>query len=180
MADFGTIGGFDANKVEPNKPMEVLPAGDYDAIIVKSDLKDNAKGTGKLLNLELQIINGPAQNRKLWDRLNVVNSNPVAEQIAKGTLSAICRAVGVLTPRDSAELHNKPLRAKVAITKDTNGNPRNEVKGYSGRQAGPGGPPPAAPVAPPVYAQQPAPAYTQPPANPAQAAAFPAGSTPWG
>jgi hypothetical protein len=174
MADFGAIGGFDANKVEPNKPMEVLPAGDYDVVIVKSELKPNKKGTGKLLEMELQVCNGPAQNRKLWDRLNVQNQNPVAQQIALGTLSSICRAVGVLTPRDSSELHMKPLKAKVIVGKDDSGNPRNEVKGYSGRQSGHGGPP-SAPVA-----QQPAPVYSQPVANAAQAAAFPPGSTPWG
>ena len=33
-------------------------------------------------------------------------------KIARGELSAICRAVGVMQPRDSVELHNVPLEIK--------------------------------------------------------------------
>jgi len=138
MAD---LSGFDANQVEPNKGFDIIPAGEYDAIIVESEFKATAAGTGKYLQLKLQICQKcEFQNRLLWDRLNLQNPNAKAVEIAKGTLSSICRALNVLTPRDSTELHNKPLRVKVAIAKDNNGNDRNEVKGYKPRQAAPPAP----------------------------------------
>lgn len=135
MAD---LSGFDASQVEPNTGFDVIPAGEYDAIITESEYKPTKDGSGKYLQLKLQLIaTGPYQNRLLWDRLNLQNKSQQAVDIAKATLSSICRAVNVLTPRDSAELHNKPLRVKVAVTKDNSGNDRNEVKSYKPRTAGP-------------------------------------------
>jgi hypothetical protein len=156
------LAGFDANKVDPNKPLEHLPAGDYPVIIVKSEMKPTSNGDGQYLELEMQVVRGPHQNRKLYDRLNLINKSEKAVQIARGTLSAICRAVGVLTPNDSTELHYKELVAAVKV-KMYEGNPGNEVKGYKsagvGSFAAPQTPPagggylggaPTQPAAPPV------------------------------
>lgn len=138
--------GFDARNVEPNEGFDVLPAGEYDAVIVNSEVKTTTAGDGKYLKLELQILNGQFQNRKVWDNLNIWNNNAQAVQIAKGTLSAICRAINVLTPQDSAELHNKPLRVKLAIKKDAEYGDKNVVRSYKPRQAGPAPTPAAAPA----------------------------------
>ncbi len=138
MAD---LGGFNAMAVEPNVGFDVMPAGEYDAVIVASEVKPTSKGDGKMLKLELQILNGTFQNRKVWDNLNIWNPNAQAVTIAKGTLSAICRAVNVLTPNDSSELHNRPLKIKLKVEKDPEYGDRNVVKGYKPRQAGPATPP---------------------------------------
>ena len=129
----GNLSGFNANDVEPNSAFAPLPAGEYQAIISESNMKPTKNGLGKYLELKLQILNGQHQNRTLFDRLNLVNKNDVAVQIAKGTLSSICRAVGVLEPDDSLELHNKAMCIVVKIKNDQDGNPRNEVKGYKPR-----------------------------------------------
>lgn len=134
MAGFDEIGGFDANKVDPN--ILVIPAGDYDAVITESKFEPTKNGNGKFLTLKLQILSGQFQNRVLFDRLNLINPSEQAVQIAKGQLSAICRAVGVLTPKDSAELHNRPLKITVKVKSDAN-NPGNEIKAYKSRHAGP-------------------------------------------
>lgn len=130
----GNLAGFDASKVEPNEGFTPLPAGDYQAVIIDSRMKPTKAGNGQYLELKLQILNGKFQNRQLFDRLNLVNQNAQAVQIAKGTLSAICRAVNVLTPNDSSELHNKPLTISVKIRNDDKGNPQNEISGYKPRQ----------------------------------------------
>ena len=128
----GNLSGFDAKNVEPNS-FDVLPAGEYDAVIVSSTVEATSKGDGKFLKLELQVLNGEFQNRKTWDRLNLWNSSAKAVEIAKGTLSAICRAVGVLTPQDSSDLHGKPLRIKVTVRKSDEYGEQNEVKAYKPR-----------------------------------------------
>lgn len=137
MAD---LGNFNAAEVEPNVGFDPIPAGEYDAVIVSSAKEPTKSGNGSFLKLELQILTGQFQNRKLWDRLNLDNPNQKAVQIARGTLSAICRAVGVLTPKDSSELHNKPLKIKVAIEKSEEFGDRNAIKSYAGKAS-------AAPVA---------------------------------
>ena len=129
----GNLSGFNAEEVEPNKGFSALPAGDYQVIITESKMKPTKNGNGQYLEMKMQVLNGEHQNRILFDRLNLVNKSDVAVQIAKGTLSSICRSVNVLTPNDSSELHNKPLTASVKISKDQDGNPRNEVKGYKPR-----------------------------------------------
>lgn len=136
------LGGFNANNVKPNKGFDALPVGEYDAIIVASEMKPTNAGNGEYLNLTLQVLSGQYQNRKLWDLLNLKNPSQDAVDIAKGTLSAICRAVNVMEPNDSSELHNKPLRVRVKIDKDG----RNKITSYKPRQAG--GPAPVQTTAP--------------------------------
>ncbi|MCA9028408.1 MAG: DUF669 domain-containing protein, partial [Planctomycetaceae bacterium] len=114
MAD---LRGFDAQTVEPNDSFDPIPNGDYLCIITTSEMKPTKAGDGAYLELELQVLEGPYQGRKLWDRLNLNNANETTVKIARGTLSAICRAVGVLQPTDSCELHDLPLVAKVACRK---------------------------------------------------------------
>jgi hypothetical protein len=143
MAD---LSWFNANEVQPTQ-FDVLPAGEYEAVIVSSEMKATQAGTGRYLKLELQVLNGEYQNRKIWDNLNIENPNAHAVTIARGTLSAICRSVGVLTPHDSSELHNKPLRIKVKVSPARDGfDESNKIAAYKPRLTGPGPMAVAAPV----------------------------------
>lgn len=147
MSDLSTL-NFDANQVEPTS-FDLVPVGDYEAVIVASEMKNTQNGKGQYLSLEIQILNGKYQNRKVFDNLNLVNENDKTVQIAKGTLSAICRAVGILTPKDSSELHNKPMLIKVGIKKASGDyDAKNVVKAYKPRHSGPApmAPAPMAPV----------------------------------
>lgn len=143
---------FDATAVAPREAMDVLPDGDYPVIVEASEWKQTKSGTGAYLELTLQVIDGPAKGRKVWDRLNLSNPNQTAVDIAQQTLSAICHAVGVLRVNDSTQLHNLPMLAKVKVKQGENG-PMNEVKGYKKMGAAPVAmtpPPSAAPSAPAV------------------------------
>lgn len=139
---------FDANSVEPNKPLDPLPAGWYKAVIVESEEKPTKAQTGSYLQLSLEVIDGQHHGRKVTDRLNLNNPNATASEIAYRTLSAICHAVGIMTPRQSQDLHDKPLMVKVAV-KPASGEygPSNEVKGYEAVGGGSAAPVAAAPAA---------------------------------
>ena len=133
-----SLGNFNANEVEPNAEFDPVPADKYLAVIIASEMKPTKSGTGSYLELTFQIIEGQYQNRNLWARLNLNNPNATAVAIARGDLSAICRAIGVLTPKDSAELHDLPLVIDVRCKKrDDTGEITNEIKGYSSRQTTP-------------------------------------------
>ena len=112
---------------------EVIPSGDYPAIITEMEEKPTKDGTGMRLNLKVQIIDGKYQNRTLYDGLNTVNKSAVAQQIGRQQLKSICVALNNPSPKDSSELLNKALMVTVKIGKDMDGNPRSEVKGYKAR-----------------------------------------------
>src|SRR5262245_43791565 len=112
MAD---LSGFNANNVEPLRDFEPIPPGKYPAVIVESEEKPTQAGTGSYLQLTFEIIDSAVKNRRLWKRLNLDNPNASAVRMAHAELSAICRAVGVLSPGDSTELHNLPLIIHVTL-----------------------------------------------------------------
>ena len=123
---------FNANDVEPNVGMEAVPAGKYVAVIIESQMKPTKSGNGYFLELTFEIIEGEYKGRKVWARLNLDNPNQDAVKIAKGELSALCRAVNVMQPKDSAELHNLPLEISVKCKKrDDSDDISNEIKGYA-------------------------------------------------
>lgn len=126
------LSGFNARDIEPSKnTSDVIPTGKYDVVISRTETKPTKSGNGEYLQLEFTIIQGPYADRKVWSRLNLDNPNPVAVSIAKAELSAICRAVGVLTPSDSSELQDIPLNIDIRVEKraDTGGE-TNVVKGF--------------------------------------------------
>src|SRR5262245_61245322 len=124
MAD---LSGFDASNVDPLSDFEPIPAGKYRAVIIESEEKPTKAGTGSYVQFTFEIIEGPYTNRRLWARLNLDNPNATAVQIARAELSAICRAVGVLSPNDSTDLHNLPLIIHVKLRRrDDNGEMTNE------------------------------------------------------
>ena len=113
MASFGQT--FDASAVEPLGNYEVLPPGKYVAQIIASEMRPTKDGAGQYLYLEIDILEGSARGRRLFDRLNLINGNPEAVLIAQRTLSSICRAVGKLQVSNSEQLHLLPLVADVKV-----------------------------------------------------------------
>lgn len=125
---------FDANTVEPSTGFDPIPAGKYPAVIIESEMKTTKSGTGRYLELTFEVIDGEYHGRKVWARLNLENPNSTAVEIARSELSAICRAVNVMQPRDSVELHNLPLVITVRCKKNPDTDEiSNEIKGYAAR-----------------------------------------------
>ena len=129
---------FDANTVDPSVGFDPIPAGKYLAVITDSETKPTKAGTGEYLQLEFEVIEGDYKGRKLWARLNIKNPNADAVRMAQADLSAICRAVNVMTPNDSIELHNLPLTITVRCRKNQDDEMTNEIRGYAPREANTG------------------------------------------
>lgn len=127
MANFN----FNASTVEPMQPRSYgpLPAGDYEMIIVKSDVKPTKAGTGHYLELEMQVVSGESSGRRHWERLNVDNPNKTAQDIAEAALASLCFAVGVTDMTDTVQLHDLPFVAHVEI--DRKEPDRNRIMGYA-------------------------------------------------
>lgn len=131
------LNGFNAKEVEPTASFEPIPSGKYPAAITESEMKPTKNGSGNYLQLTFTIIDGEYKNRVLWARLNLNNPNATAVKIAQSELSAVCHAVGVMQPRDSADLHNLPLVIVVKLRKrEDTGDLANDIKGYERKGAG--------------------------------------------
>lgn len=176
---------FDASQVAPSEALEAIPAGWYNAQMTASEMKPTSDGTGAYLQAEFTVLSGDYAGRKLFDRINLQNKNPVAVEIGYKTLSAICHAVNVIQVQDSQQLHGRPLQLKVSLRAAGPGadgkhyEASNDVKGYKAVDgagvpmagAPAGGAPSWAPQAP---AQQAATQYAPPPAAAPQQWAPPA------
>lgn len=180
---------FDARTVVPDSgQQDPVPAGWYNVVIDKSEMKPTKDGTGMRLELQFKIIDGQYANRKVFEGLNLQNANPVTQEIAYKQLSAIAHAVNVLVVQDSSQLHNIPLKVKLSLkAATTQYDAKNEVKAYKNinevvtqpTAAPVPGAPAAFGAAPAAFAPPPA-AFAPPPAAAAPAAwAPPAAAQPW-
>jgi len=166
------LAGFDASQVPEQQEFSALPEGQYVVIAIASEMKPTKSGTGQFLQFTFEVLDGQQKGRKLWARLNLVNPNQTAVDIAQRELGAICRAVNVIKPSDSAELHNKPMLITVAVEIDDRKRESNIIKKYEPVSAGAGALATAAPTA-----SGGAPWSGQ--AAPAAAPAAAAGTPPW-
>jgi len=160
MAQFS----FDPSSVEKREggDFTLIPAGNYLAQVVESDIRPLKSGNGQALVLVFQIIDGEFNGRKVWNWLSVRHTNPEAERIAQQSLRELCDALGVVRMQDTGELHHKPVTIRVKIREDKSGQyaPQNEVTGYRG-----------------ATAASPAPAFNRP--TTAAAAPAAASTPPW-
>lgn len=126
---------FNADEIEVDD-FSPLPAGEYVVTIVESEMRENKKGTGEFLELTMKVRDGQQANRQVRDRLNLKHQSQDAVRIDTQKLAKICKAVGVLKPRDSVDLHNIPLVITVGVTApNANGAVFNEVKNYKAKSS---------------------------------------------
>jgi hypothetical protein len=130
---------INADEIPERDDFSPLPAGTYAGIITASEMKPTKDGTGTMLVLTIDVVDGEYQGRKIFERLNLRNKNPQAEEIAEKTLGEITRACGKTIIKDSDELHNKRFMMVVEVEqgkpyqKDgmtVEGKPQNRVKKY--------------------------------------------------
>lgn len=115
---------------EDERQFDVLPAGDYHMQVIESEIKPTKNGSGEQLVLTLEVIDGPHQNRRVWDRLNIRNVNADSQRIAQRSLADLCLAVGITSLRNTEDLHFRPFTGRVTIKTDKSGEygPQNRVR----------------------------------------------------
>ena len=89
---------FNANEVEASQEFQPLPEGKYEAVISDSDVKSTCNGSGRYVQLEFEVVSGEHKGRRVWGRYNIENPSADALRIGRADFSAVCHAVGVLTP----------------------------------------------------------------------------------
>lgn len=124
---------FDTTEVAPkNMDFEPLPKGRYRARMVGSEVKVTKDQLGLYLAMEFDVTEPGFEGRKVFSNLNIKNKSEKAEQIAKGLLSALCKACGkVGIVDDSTDLHDIEVVLKLDVGKaDGDYAAKNEIKGF--------------------------------------------------
>jgi len=119
---------YEVNKKELETSIEAVPAGEYIVIIESSDYVQNKQGTGMILKLVYQIIDGPFKGKKIFENLNLENVNKQAEEISRKALNSIGVATGVAKIQDSAQLHNIPMKLEVTVRNTDDYGKQNNIK----------------------------------------------------
>lgn len=164
---------FAPNEVPADdRNFEPIPVGNYNVQVIESKIEDTKSGSGQMLVLTLEILDGEYANRRLWDRLNIRNDNPDAQRIAQRALADLCLQIGVAQLRDTDELQFKPITVKVGIRQDKTGQygPQNTVRYNVGAGGAPVG------AAQPKAAAQP---QGRPPQRAAQGKPAQGAAKPW-
>lgn len=122
---------FVASEIPEAEGFEVLPEGEYTAHIIASAMKDTKAGTGQFLELRIQILDEPYTGRLVFERLNLINPNPVAVKLANRTLADLCEAIGIDDVEDSEELHGQEFKVKLVLEPAKGDWPEsNKIKKY--------------------------------------------------
>jgi len=111
MAELGF--SYDPSLVSDN---DVLPEGEYNAQIIKSEITPTKAGDGNILTLTWELLDGVYAKRQVWQRLNIQNPNSQAQEIAQRDLKKITKALGLGTITNSDVLHGKPMRIRLTIS----------------------------------------------------------------
>lgn len=125
---------IDFNQVEDSQEFDLLPAGDYVAIVAKAELKNTQAG-GAGINCKMEIVEGQMKGRYVFDWINVEHpTSQACVQIGLQQLKKLVIAAQIDTSKpftDPQDLVGSIVSVKVGIRKDKDTNElRNEVKGY--------------------------------------------------
>jgi ribosomal protein S28E/S33 len=120
---------FDASQVEPQKAYEPLPAGWYPVMIAEADVMPTKAGTGHLLKVKLEVLEGTGKGRTAYWSINLRNPNPQAEEIGMRELSSLAHAIGEMRIRDTAQIRGKILQVKLKVETSEQYGPQNKVTG---------------------------------------------------
>ncbi len=120
---------------DPNaKPesFEVLPAGTYTVKVTAGEMKATKNRDGQYLQIEMTIVDGEYMDRKVFARFNLVNKSKEAVRIANGEFASLREAVGILNPKDTAELMGPRFQVVVKCVRrnDRPDEMTNEIQRY--------------------------------------------------
>tara|TARA_R110000851_G_scaffold99923_1_gene215264 strand:- start:3130 stop:3639 length:510 start_codon:yes stop_codon:yes gene_type:complete len=130
---------FKTEEVE-DSPFELMPIGEYTAMITESELRQSRKGF-EMLVLTFELQDDKFTGRKIISYLNVGHETESVQNMAMQDLKRICAALGMDKLDDTDDLHHKRMKIKVDVQKGKpytdketgevrEGYDNNTIKGY--------------------------------------------------
>jgi hypothetical protein len=158
----------------PTPEYEIIPAGQYTAMIAAAEARQNKSGTGHYLSVQYMILGPTHQGRSVFGNITLSHPNETAARIGRGQLSELMRAVGVSRLADTEQLVGRRLKIKVVVRADEKYGESNDVKGWKPLE---GGQQASSPM--PPFPTAPTSSSTQPPVPGSTEASRPRSLPPW-
>jgi hypothetical protein len=118
-----------ASETESKEYTLALP-GKYKVEIIDSSEEISAAGN-RYLKLKLSIMEGTHKGTWIWDNLNLYHPTESVQGLARQILGTISKSCGIIGPKDTSELHYKPLFALLDVEPEGDYPAKNVVKKYS-------------------------------------------------
>jgi len=121
---------FDPETEECSKPFPLIPAGQYEAQIVKAGYGPTKNGKGCAVSLNWSITAGEFENRTIFQNILIQHESEDAQKFGRQKFADVLAALGIKEKvSDLSVLLNKPCRIGIRISKDKNGqyDDKNEV-----------------------------------------------------
>lgn len=93
---------------------QIIPPGDYLAVIVEDKLQPNKNNNGQVLMIKFELQDGT--RRTLKAHINLSNPSEVAQKIGRAELAKIAQSIGHDAPlADTSVLYGRPLTIKIIV-----------------------------------------------------------------
>lgn len=114
-----------------------IPEGWYTAIIHSATIKDTKDKTGQYIAIRYDVVAPSHQGRVIFGNINIKNKSSQAEEIGRGQLGSLIRAIGLARIEDTDQLEG-PVMIKVGTVpavfeedgKTVKYEANNDIKGY--------------------------------------------------
>jgi hypothetical protein len=117
-----------------NRPIHgcPLPAGDYQLELTESDYGISQNGDAMILKFLAQVVDGEREGRLFYLKYCLEHSTrPEAEEQGQVDFAKLRRAIGVLAPENTEELHWKTFTVAIGIRERSDtGEIENVIKRY--------------------------------------------------
>lgn len=126
MADIN----INANEIDKTDNFDVIPAGDYKAVVIDSTLEQTKNKDGDYFKFKFQIIEGQYKDRLVWHNCTRQNKNAQAIAIGQKQLAQIMDACGKPVAKRTEDLHNIPLIISLVVKTSEQYGAQNEIKKF--------------------------------------------------
>lgn len=93
---------------------EIIPPGEYLAVIVEDKLQPNKNNNGQVLMIKFELQDGTRRNVTTY--LNLINPSEIAQKIGRAELAKIAQSIGHNAPlADTSVLYGRPLTIKIVV-----------------------------------------------------------------
>ena len=122
---------FDVPNEDGTPPIDLLPAGKYEAAIINAVVGPTKNGRGQVVNFSWSITRGDFEKRRVFQNVLIEHDSEDARRIGRQMFKDICVACGILdSVQDLNVLHFRDCLITVTVRKDESGQYRdkNEVR----------------------------------------------------
>ena len=129
MATLNEVFTLDSLPTSSTGSFDPIPVGWYTASVVDALLKDSKSG-GQYINVRYDILGPTNAGRVIYGMITIRNASSKAEEIGRGQLADLMRAIGLTKIGDTDELIGGKCQIKVEIQESEGYGAQNRVVGF--------------------------------------------------